>query len=86
MTFHTLLPKIALEGYCCVNGYLRLCRARGESLKSMAENISIPYQTLWYNYGQLEKGNRPCKQYSDCMGPIIEEIEKEKKVNPSEDS
>lgn len=74
-----LLPKIAAEGYCCVNGYLRLCQARGESRKSMCENLALSRDTLSHNYQMLAKGKRPCMKFSDCMEPIIREILDEKK-------
>jgi len=71
-----LAAKVASEGYCCVHGYLRLCRARGESPKDMAENIGNSPHTIWYNYRKLAAGTLHCQNQSDCMLPIIKEIEK----------
>jgi hypothetical protein len=77
---NTLAPKVFSEGYCCMHGYLRLCKARGEKIKDMAEYISVSASTLDHNYRMFNKGERSCKNYSDCMKPIIEEIEREKGV------
>lgn len=74
-----LLAKIYSEGYCCLNGYLRLCKARGEKVRGMAENIEISTDALFHHYRRLEKGKIPCQGFSDCLGPVIKEIENEKK-------
>jgi len=71
-----LAAKVASEEYCCVHGYLRLCKARGETPKSMAENLGVSPHTIWYNYRKLFAGNLTCAHHSDCMLPTIEEIEK----------
>jgi hypothetical protein len=76
-----LTVKVANEGYCCPNAYLRLCRARGEAVKNMARNINISPDALWYHYRKLDRGgsNGPtCQRFSDCMDSIIREIEAEK--------
>lgn len=74
--FFRLMPKVASEGYCCINGYLRLCRARGETKKSMAEFLGISFWTIKYNYRCLKRGEHKCQNYSDCLSPVIEDIER----------
>jgi hypothetical protein len=71
-----LAAKVSSEGYCCLHGYLRLCRARGENPRNMAEFMGLHRYTLYYHLRALKKGERPCQKYSSCMLPIIEEIEK----------
>ena len=74
-----LVARIHAEGYCCLNGYLRLCRARDEPVPAMAENIGVSPDALWYHYRKLAEGKRPCQKQSECMSTIIQEIEAEKK-------
>lgn len=71
-----LAAKVASEGYCCVNGYLRLCQARGENVADMARNIIVSKHTLWYNYRKMYSGELNCAKRSDCMCDLIAEIEK----------
>jgi hypothetical protein len=73
-----LLAKIQSEGYCCLNGYLRLCKARGERPVAMAQNFRIRPDIIWHHFRRLDQGKIACQQYSDCLGPIIEEIQKDK--------
>jgi len=75
-----LVAKIS-EEYCCLNGYLRLCRARGEAVKDMAANIGMSQDTLWYHYRKMDStaGGAQCMKFSDCMNTVITEIENEKK-------
>jgi len=80
-----LLPKIAAEGYCCIHGYLRLCKARGESRKNMVKWIKISPWTLAHNYRMLAQGKRPCANYSDCMIPIIQELEASQPTAPAQE-
>ena len=68
--------KVFGEGYCCLHGYLRLCQARGETRKGMAKNIKMSHWAISYNLRALAQGKRPCQVHSDCMIPIIQEVEK----------
>lgn len=71
-----LIAKISSEGYCCLNAYLRLCKARGESVKDMAANIGMSPDALWYHYRKMEGENPPvCQRFSDCMDEVITGIE-----------
>lgn len=79
----SLFTKVLDEGYCCTHAYLRLCRARGEDRHAMGQNINQSYHTICYHYKALTHGKRPCMNRGDCMIPIIEQIENEKK--PSEE-
>ena len=76
MANNSLLPAILDEGYCCVHGYIRLCKARGETRKGMAEFIGVPIRTVASNIYEYGCGNRPCQEHSDCMLPEIAKIEK----------
>jgi hypothetical protein len=69
------MPKVASEGYCCIYGYLKLCRARGETKKAMAEWSGIAFDTLKNHYRRLKKGEHQCQHYSECLRPVIEDIE-----------
>lgn len=70
-----LSAKIVSEGYCCLNGYLRLCRLRGENANGMAKNIGMSPDTIWYHYRKLDRKNGPvCQKQTDCMGPVLEII------------
>lgn len=71
----TLFPKIISEGYCCLHGYLGLCKARGEKKPEMAAWIGVCKRTIFYNYELMEKGKRPCMKQHDCMLPLIQEIQ-----------
>ena len=73
-----LIAKIHSEGYCCLNGYLGLCRARGETPQAMAEFIGVSPDAIWHHYRRLKQGKIPCQQHSDCLTPIVEAIQKEK--------
>jgi hypothetical protein len=75
MSRHCLLPKIASEEYCCVYGYLRLCKARGESYAEMAKSMKVSYWTIKYNFRKMREEKFVCQQYSDCMKSSIEEVE-----------
>jgi len=84
-----LLDLIYSEGYCCLHGYLRLCKARNETVKDMAENIGLSKLALWYHYREYAQNRRPCTKKPDCMLPIILEIEadletKKREENPPE--
>lgn len=76
-----LIAKVANEGYCCPNAYLRLCKARGESVQDMAKNIGMSPDTLWYHYRKFKtvKGKPACCQkFVDCMDTVVKEIERGK--------
>jgi hypothetical protein len=75
-----LLAKIYSEGYCCMHAYLELCKIRGETPKSMGENIGSPTHTIRHHYRCAKKGERPCLGKTDCMKPILEQL----KEKPSE--
>lgn len=74
-----LFSKISSEGYCCFHGYLRLCKARGESAPSMAKWLGMHRYTLYYHYRALKQGKRPCQKISWCLLPVIEVIEQQAK-------
>jgi len=76
---HWLIAKIHSEEYCCLYGYLKLCKARGEKVVDMADNIGISPDALWYHYRRLEVGAVQCSRLSNCMKPLIEEIKGEPK-------
>ena len=71
-----LLPKIASEGYCCEYGYLKLCRARGETRREMAGFLGVKFRLIKHWYSLLKKGKVECQCYSDCLLPIVEDIER----------
>ena len=69
-----LYKKILDEGYCCIHGYLTLCKARGEKTKNMAKFIGVAQTTVEYNLQQQAKNKRPCQGAKDCLLPIVAEI------------
>lgn len=73
-----IFPKLISEGYCCPYGYLKLCRARGETKASMAKWLGVPFYTMKNAFRALKRGEHVCLGYSGCMKPLIEEIEREK--------
>lgn len=71
-----LSAKVASEGYCCLNGYLRLCKLRGETAEGMAKNIGMSPDTIWYHYRKLPTVNGAvCQKQMECMKPVIDIIE-----------
>ena len=79
-----LTAKVVSEGYCCLHGYLRLCKARDEKVRDMAKNINISPDALWYHYRNTRHNCGPvCQRFSDCMGSVIQIIEDEKKPDNS---
>ena len=50
-----LRGKILNEGYCCINGYLRLCKARGENATAMAKNLNISPAIVQYHFRAYKK-------------------------------
>jgi len=81
--FFKIFPAIASEGYCCIYGYLRLCKARGETKKEMASWLKISVNTLKTNYQLLSQGRHVCQKYKDCLEPIIQELEDPNPEPPS---
>lgn len=71
----TTFAKISTEGYCCMHGYLRLCKARGENVPDMAKWLGMHRFTLYYHYRRLKNNQHPCQKLSTCLMPIIEVIE-----------
>lgn len=74
----SVLAKIHSEGYCCLKGYLGLCRARGESAQGMAENLSISPDAIWHHYRRLKQGAHTCQGLKDCLQPVIDAIQNDK--------
>lgn len=77
--------KLVEEDYCCLYGYLALCRARGERTLDMAKNLGVPSRTIRYHYTILDRSpqRRDCahrcqKKGVDCLHPHIEAIASEK--------
>lgn len=61
-----------IEGdYCCLRGYLELCRYRGEMPDSMAAHQGIAGSTIRYHYAQISPVFTPkshrCAEKADCM-------------------
>lgn len=73
-----MLSKIHSEGYCCMWGYLTLCRERGETPQGMAENLGALPHTIRHHYRQIKAGKCSCSGKTDCLRPIIEELQKTK--------
>jgi hypothetical protein len=68
--------SIYTEEYCCLAGYLGLCKARGETAVGMAEAAKVSPQTIWHHLRREKQGLVKCKGRSDCMLPIIEDVKK----------
>jgi len=73
-----LAPKVYEEGYCCLYGYLTLCKARGESRKDMAFFLSIPKYVVRDGYNSLHKGVHRCLKGEGCLEKVIQELENDK--------
>ena len=69
-----LLAKIYSEGYCCLKGYLELCRLRGETPKGMGENLDVSAWRIQYHYRLMKQGKHVCQNKGDCLKPIIAEL------------
>lgn len=76
MSNNHLVPLVASEGYCCLYGYLKLCRERGEKPKDMAKNMGVAHSTIVYNYGKIADGRKShtCRKLPECLMPTILEI------------
>lgn len=77
-----------LEGdYCCLYGYIGLCRARRERSVSMAKNLGVSSRVIRYHWTIMSRGvdvdgvrliplTHQCqKKGVDCLHPIIAELE-----------
>jgi hypothetical protein len=73
--FFRIFPKVASEGYCCMFGYLSLCRARGETKQQMANWLGINFWTVKYNYRCLKQGRHTCQKLEGCLKPIIDDLQ-----------
>jgi hypothetical protein len=72
-----LLPKVYSEEYCCLWGYLTLCRERGETYREMAGFIGVPYEQIRKAYRFLSRGKYACaKRGTLCLSPVIEDIQR----------
>lgn len=71
--------KIANDEYCCMWGYLELCRARGERPRDMAKTVGLHRYTIYYHYRKLAAGDYSCPGRGACLRPVIEELWAEKK-------
>lgn len=76
MSNNVLFAKIIDEGYCCMKAYLEICEARNETPKSMAKNIGISIDAIWFHQRKLRAGKHQCQGQGDCMKNIIAEITK----------
>lgn len=66
-----LEPLIDSEGYCCMYGYLKLCKHRGERPDEMAAHMGVAGSTIRYHYTMLSinKKNHRCENGEGCMKP-----------------
>jgi len=71
---HNIHAKIASEGYCCMYGFLSLCKARGQTPSTMMPFLGLSRLTFYYHDKKLKNGVYTCSGKSDCLKPIIEEI------------
>lgn len=64
---------VAEEGYCCMYGYLKLCKARGQKPDDMAKHMGVAGSTIRYHYTKIfeDKKNHRCKGGGDCMKPLF---------------
>jgi hypothetical protein len=64
-----LEPLIDLEGYCCMHGYLKLCKFRGQKPEDMAKHMGVASSTIRYHYTMLvlNKKNHRCLGSGSCM-------------------
>jgi len=76
---HNLRAKTISEGYCCVWGFLALCRARNQSPASMMQHLGLSRLTFYYHDRKAQKGGYSCENRADCLKPVIGEITGETK-------
>lgn len=73
------LLKLIEGDYCCLFGYLGLCRARGERTLGMAKNVGVTSRAIRYHYTIMNRRHPPrshqCqKKGKDCLLPHITAI------------
>lgn len=69
-----ILGKLILEeGYCCMYGYLRLCKHRGEHPSDMALYMGVASSTVRYHYTKIyeDRKNHRCQGEYGCMAPLF---------------
>jgi hypothetical protein len=61
------------EGYCCMYGYCKLAKSRGETPETMAKAMGVSKSTIAYHYTKIADATRShrCKQSPDCMKPLF---------------
>lgn len=69
-----LIAHVHSEQYCCMAGYLNLCRARKETAVEMADNFTLSPVTIWKHYRKLAAGKHKCESRQDCLKQVIAEI------------
>ena len=74
MANDVLLPKILNEGYCCLYGYVKLCQARNQTVKDMAEFLNVSPHLIWRQIRLIKQGTQKCQGISQCDKALIEEI------------
>lgn len=77
-----LLNLIAGD-YCCLYGYLTLCRLRGERTLAMAKNLGCTSRAIRYHYTIMNRRHAPrshcCRKKGvDCLHPHIIAIQSAK--------
>lgn len=73
MSQDKVAPQI--EGdYCCMKGYLDLCKARGQTHFSMAVFLGVRRRTVTYHYQKLRAGEYVCPGGEGCLREVIEAI------------
>lgn len=78
---HNIHAKIASEGYCCVWGFLNLCKARGQTPSTMMPFLGLSRLTFYHHNRKLQNGLYTCEGKPDCLKETIEQIRAE--VSPS---
>lgn len=63
--------KILDEQYCCMHGYIGLCKARGETAAGMAENLNVPKRTVEHHRTLFDRGRHICQERHDCLKNVI---------------
>lgn len=74
MTKPQSLPQQIEGDYCCVTGYVEVCRARGQGAASCAEHLGLPARTVQDYFRAVDNGTRSCRRLPDCMRPLCLEI------------
>jgi len=71
---HNIHAKIASEGYCCVWGFLNLCKARGQTPSTMMPFLGLSRLTFYHHNRKLKNGLYSCEGKPDCLKDAIAEI------------